>query len=40
MAVGETTEGTRQTNRVLRLVGAAPLIARYGLVFVIAWSGR
>jgi uncharacterized membrane protein YkgB len=39
MVVGETTEGSRRTNRVLRLVGAAPLIARYGLVIVIAWFG-
>jgi uncharacterized membrane protein YkgB len=39
MAVGETTEGSRRTNRVLRLVGAAPLIARYGLVVVLAWFG-
>jgi hypothetical protein len=39
MAVGETTEGSRRTNRVLRPVGAAPLIARYGLVVVLAWFG-
>ena len=39
MVVGETTEGSRRTNRVLRLVGAAPLIARYGLVVVLAWFG-
>lgn len=32
MGVGETPEGSRRTNRVLRLVGAAPSIARYGLV--------
>jgi reactive chlorine resistance protein C len=32
MGVGETTVGSRRTNRVLRLVGAAPFIARYGLV--------
>ena len=35
MSVGETTEGSRRTNRVLRLGGAAPLIARYGLVVVV-----
>ena len=39
MAVGETTEGSRRTNRGLRLGGAAPLIARYGLVVVLAWFG-
>ncbi|WP_082953191.1 YkgB family protein [Mycobacterium sp. E3251] len=39
MAVGETTEDSGRTIHVLRRVGAAPLIARYGLVVVIAWFG-
>jgi reactive chlorine resistance protein C len=39
MAVGEITEGGRRTRNVSRLVGAAPLIARYGLAVVIAWFG-
>ncbi len=39
MAVGETTEDGRPTTRVLRLAGAAPLMARYGLVIVLAWFG-
>jgi uncharacterized membrane protein YkgB len=39
MAVGETTGSSRPTDRVLRLVGAALLIARYGLVVVLASFG-
>jgi uncharacterized membrane protein YkgB len=39
MAVGETTEDARGTYRVLPLVKAAPLIARYGLAVVLAWFG-
>lgn len=39
MAMVETTEGGRRTKGVLRLVGVAPLIARYGLVVVLAWFG-
>ncbi|MGV0044305.1 YkgB family protein [Mycobacterium colombiense] len=39
MAVSETTEGSPRTHRVSRLVGAAPLIARYGLVVVLSWFG-
>jgi reactive chlorine resistance protein C len=39
MAVGETAEADRRIGKVSLLVGAAPLIARYGLVVVIAWFG-
>ncbi|ORB70564.1 YkgB family protein [Mycobacterium scrofulaceum] len=39
MTVGDTTEVARRTSRVSRLTTAAPLIARYGLVVVIAWFG-
>lgn len=39
MVVGKTAEDDRPTNYVFRLVGAAPLIARYGLVIVLVWFG-
>ncbi len=39
MPVGETTEGNWRTNDMSRLFAAAPLIARYGLVVVLAWFG-
>lgn len=39
MVVSETTEDGRPTNRVFRAIGAAPLIARYGLVIVLVWFG-
>lgn len=39
MSIGETTEGSRRTDRVSQPLGAASLIARYGLVIVLAWFG-
>ncbi len=39
MVVGKTTVDGRPTNRVFQMVGAAPLIARYGLVIVLVWFG-
>ncbi|HYX98167.1 MAG TPA: DUF417 family protein [Mycobacterium sp.] len=39
MAVSETSDGARRTKGVLQVLGVAPLIARFGLVVVIAWFG-
>jgi uncharacterized membrane protein YkgB len=39
MAVGETTESGWRTIGLLRPVGVAPLIGRYGLVVVLSWFG-
>ena len=39
MSLGKTTNAGRSINVVSRAGGSAPVVARYGLVVVIAWFG-